>query len=182
VRHSLETTNQPLAVAVAVQTSDTAGAVLAKVQKIGSMFEPLVAGEHGMVALLTYSSKITVRQNFTFDAGQLIAQMRKLQPDGDSARMHDAILQAVGLFEARPRFQRVLIVIGESKDRGSEAKLEQAVTRVEAVNVTVYFVSYSVTATELRRGARSGSPLARPCSTRRPRTCSPFSPKSRAWE
>src|SRR6185295_14678119 len=39
---------------------------------------------------------------------------------------------------------RVLVVIGESRDRGSQAKLEEAVTKAQAANVTVYPVNYSV--------------------------------------
>src|SRR5665213_1024462 len=68
VKHSLETTHQPIALVVAVQTSAIAGPALAKVQKIGSMFEPLVVGEGGVAAIVTYSDKINVWQEFTHSA------------------------------------------------------------------------------------------------------------------
>jgi len=147
VKHSLEITNQPIALVVAVQTSAIAGPALAKVQKIGSMFEPLVVGEGGVAAILTYSDQIKVWQDFTHSADDFTRRMRKIEPDGDSrteAHMNDAVLEAVKLLTDRPKFRRVLVVIGESRDRGSKAKLEEAVTKAQAANVTVYPVNYSV--------------------------------------
>ena len=147
VKHSLEITNQPIALVVAVQTSAISGPALAKVQKIGAMFEPLVVGEGGVAAIITYSDQIKVWQEFTHSADDFVQRMRKIQPDGDSrtdARMNDAVLEAVKMFADRPKFRRVLVVIGESRDRGSQAKLEEAVTKAQAANVTIYPVNYSV--------------------------------------
>jgi len=73
--------------------------------------------------------------------------MRKIEPDGGSrteARMNDAVLEAVKMFADRPKFRRVLVVIGESRDRGSQAKLEEAVTKAQSANLTIYPVNYSV--------------------------------------
>ena len=41
----------------------------------------------------------------------------------------------------------MLVVIGETKDRGSQAKLDEAITQAQAANVTVYPVTYSVYST-----------------------------------
>jgi VWFA-related protein len=147
VKHSLETTIQPIALVVAVQTSAIAGPSLAKVQKIGAMFEPLVVGDGGIAAIITYSDQIKVLQDFTPSTDEFTRRMRKIEPDGNSrteARMNDAVIEAVKMFANRPNFRRILVVIGESRDRGSQAKLQEAVTRVQSANVTVYPVNYSV--------------------------------------
>ena len=147
VKHSLEITNQPIALVVAVQTSAISGPALAKVQKIGAMFEPLVVGEGGMAAIVTYSDQIKVWQDFTHSADDFTRRMRKIEPDGNTrteARMNDAVLAAVKMLADRPKFRRVLVVIGESRDRGSQAKLQEAITKAQAANVTVYPVNYSV--------------------------------------
>jgi len=147
VKHNLETANQPIALVVAIQTSAIAGPALAKIQKIGSMFEPLVVGARGVAAIVTYSDEIKVWQDFTHSAGEFTQRMRKIEPDGRSrteARMSDAVLEAVKMLEDRPKFRRVLVVIGESRDRGSLAKLQEAVTRAQSANVTIYPVNYSV--------------------------------------
>lgn len=147
VKHNLEITNQPIALVVAVQTSAIAGPALAKVQKIGSMFEPLVVGEGGVAAIVTYSDQIKVWQDFTHSTDAFTRRIRKIEPDGDSrtdARMNDAVIDAVKMLADRPKFRRVLVVIGESRDRGSTATLQDAVTQAQAANVTVYPVNYSV--------------------------------------
>lgn len=157
VKHSLETTIQPIALVVAVQTSAIAGPSLAKVQKIGAMFEPLVVGEGGVAAIITYSDQIKVLQDFTHSTDGFTRRMRKIEPDGSSrteARMNDAVIEAVKMFANRPNFRRVLVVIGESRDRGSQAKLQDAITRAQSANVTVYPVNYSVYKTSFTsRGA-----------------------------
>jgi len=144
VKHTLETTVQPVALVVAVQTSAISGPALAKIQKIGALFEPLVVGDGGVAALITYSDEVTVRRAFTHDAGEFTAALRAVEPDGAGARMNDAVLEGVRMLAARPRSRRVLVLIGESRDRGSAAKLQEAVTRAESANVTVYPVNYSV--------------------------------------
>lgn len=80
VKHSLETTTQPIALIVAVQTSAIAGPALAKVQKIGAMFEPLVVGERGVAGIVTYSDKISVWQEFTHSANDFTLRMRRINP------------------------------------------------------------------------------------------------------
>ena len=147
VKHSLEVTNQRIALVVAVQTSAISGPALAKVQKIGAMFEPLVVGEGGVAAIVTYSDQIAVWQDFTHSADDFTQRMRKIEPDGDSrteAKMNDAVLEAVKMLTSRPKFRRVLVVIGESRDRGSQTKLQEAVTKAQEANVTIYPVNYSV--------------------------------------
>lgn len=147
VRHSLETTTQPVALVVAIQTNAIAGPALAKIQKIGAMFQPLLVGAGGVAAILTYSDRINVLQDFTHSADEFTRRMRKIEPDGSSrtdARLNDAVVEAVRMLAERPKFRRVLVIIGESRDRGSQTKLEEAVTRAQAANVIVYPVNYSV--------------------------------------
>ncbi len=143
VAHKVEVSQRPIALIVAVQSNKIAGAALAKVQKIGSMFEPLVTGERGVLALLSYSGTVTVRQEFTSDGKLFSAAMRGMEPDGGAAKLNDAVVEAVNLFESRNSHRRVLILIGESKDRGSSAKLADAVSKAQAANVTIYPVNFS---------------------------------------
>ena len=144
VRHELESTRQPIALVLAIQTTAAAGPAIAKVQKIGPILQPLVAGEGGVAAVITYGHKVAVRQEFTPDTGLLTRAVNAVMPAGQGARLNDAALEAVRLFAGKPNYRRVLIVIGESKDRGSEAPLEEVVSKLQAANVTVYALTYSV--------------------------------------
>ncbi|MCZ2149383.1 MAG: VWA domain-containing protein [Bryobacterales bacterium] len=145
VRHELEVTNQPVSVVLCVQTNRESGPALAKVVKIGSLLLPLIAGEDGAAALLTYSDRLKLRQEFTADQARFTGAIRAMRPDGFGARMLDAVGEGVQLLGQRGERQRkVLIVVGETRDRGSETKLDQVLRTAARTNVTIYSVSFSV--------------------------------------
>lgn len=165
----------PVTAVIAVQTSAISGPALAKIQKIGGMIQPLVAGERGVAAVLTYSDQVTVRQEFTADAGLLTAAFRKMEPDGRGSRMHDGLLEGVRMLAERrdggagagpgaeKARRRVLIVIGETRDRSSEHTLQDVITAAQAANVVIYPVSYSATWTSFTtRGAEQFEGSKRP--------------------
>ena len=123
----------PISLVVAVQTNANAAAALARIRKIGPMFEPLVIGEHGEAAVVTYDDEVKVALPFTKDAKALKPAFLGLPAGGGNARMVDAVERGVQLLEERGvSGRRVLIVIGESRDRGSKAQLEDVVTLAEA--------------------------------------------------
>jgi len=143
--HQLEVESQPVAVVVAIQTNSRAGPALAKIVKTGSMFLPLVAGEGGAVAVLSYSDHVRVHQDFTSKAEWLVSSFRSLRPEGEGARLLDAAGHGLEMLAGRnPIERRVLIMIGESRDRSSESKLADVLAKAVASNVTIYTVSFSV--------------------------------------
>jgi VWFA-related protein len=58
--------------------------------------------------------------------------------------MIDAAIQGVRMLAAQPaNRRRVLLLIGETRDRSSKAKLQDAVTLAQQENVSIYVLSYS---------------------------------------
>ena len=57
--------------------------------------------------------------------------------------MLDAVQSAVENLRRRPNARRVLLLISESRDRGSEIALDVATTAAQSAGVTVYAASYS---------------------------------------
>jgi VWFA-related protein len=140
----VETSFAPISLVVAIQSSLISGPALAKVQKIGSLIQPLVVGERGHAAVLTYSDMVTLRQDFTSDPALLAAAFRGIEPDGSGAAMHDAIAESVRMLAARNNSRRsIVIVIGEAKDRSSKLKIDEVVSKAQAANIVVYPISYS---------------------------------------
>ena len=165
--HKMEFTVAPISVVVAIQSSVVSGPALAKIQKIGSMIQPLVAGEKGFAAVMTYSSQIKLRQDFTSDPGKIAAAFRSIEPDGFGGDMHEAVAESVRMLAARPKgSRRVLILIGEGKSRSGKIKLEEVITQAQAANVTIYALSYSAYLTAFTsKGAgqfKSGKPVYNP--------------------
>jgi len=135
----------PVSVVVAVQSSDISSAALAKINKVGGMIQPLIAGERGSAAVIAFDDDIRVIQDFTSDAAEISAAFRKIhgRTAGDG-RMIDAIVQATQMLDARPQNRRrIVIVLGESRDRGSQTKLEQAIAITSHAGVIVYPATYS---------------------------------------
>ena len=140
----------PLALMVAVQTNDLSAAALLKIRKIGSMVQPVITGERGTMALLTVDDRVTVSQEFTADPTAMAKAFERLEPGRSrSAVLLDAAARAVELFRARPSGERrVLLLIGEAKDRGSAAKLEAVLEQLQRENIQVYSATYSAMRTQ----------------------------------
>ena len=143
---SLEYTLSPISMVVVIEANLRSGAVLRKVQKIGSLIQPLVLGERGAAAVVTFSDEVKLWQDFTSKPEDLGSCLKKLLPHGDGVMMHDAISKAVDmLVERKDRARRrVVIVVSESRDHGSKTKLADLVTRAQEANVIIYPITYSV--------------------------------------
>lgn len=139
-----------MALIVAVQTNDLSAAALLKIRKVGSMVQPLITGERGEAAVLAVDEQVVVAQEFTRDAGEIGRTFRRLAPRRARRTVAlDAVVRAVEMFRARPgNERRVLLLIGEAKDRGSETALETALEQLQRENIQVYAATYSATRTQ----------------------------------
>jgi VWFA-related protein len=143
---SSDALTSPVALAAVLQTSDISAPVLAKLRKIGGMIEEGVSGERGEAAVIGFSSEPKVLQGFTSDANKIDDAFRDLRGSGNtSGCMLDALELALNLLSERPRNpRREILLISESRDRGSKAKLRDVVEHAQRLNVTIYSLSYSV--------------------------------------
>ncbi len=139
-----DVTYLPISLVIAVQSNTIAAEALNKVHRIGGMIEPLITGERGDVAVISFDEQVGIVQDFTSGAGKLEQALKRLQPSGTRARMIDAVSKAVEILAAKPPSRRrVILLIGESRDRSSETRLEDAITLAQRENVSVYALSYS---------------------------------------
>ena len=134
----------PISLVVAVQTSANSGAVIDKLGGSGILFAELVAAHAGETAILSFSDRITVRQDFTDDPDAVIHALRMLRKDGSRARTLDALDRALQMLERRSAGRRkVILMVGESRDRGSEMKFPQVMEQVQRLNAAIYWLPYS---------------------------------------
>ncbi len=141
----------PISLAIAVQTSGISKPALAKVRRIGSMIQPLVIGRRGEAAVVTFDDEINWRLDFTSNADAIQKALRSLEAPGTPAakthaRMLDTVVDAADLMKDR-KGRRVLLLISETKDRGSQAHLDQAVQAVEREGIEVFAATYSAAGT-----------------------------------
>jgi len=140
-----DTVLAPVAIAIAIQSSGISEPALASIHRVGSMIQPLVAGDRGQAAVLAYDAEVRVLQEFTRDAGLINGAFEIVEPRTiKTARMLDAAMQGVRLLETRPQnYRRILIVLGESRDRGSKVKLDKTVEAAQRAGVAIYPITYS---------------------------------------
>src|ERR1035437_5404348 len=134
----------PISLVVAVQTSSNSGAVIDKLGGSGILFTQLLAADAGETAILSFSDRVQVHQEFTSNPESVIHALRMLRKEGGNARMLDAMRQALVMLEGRPAGRRrIILMIAEKRDRDSAAKLPEVMERVQRLNATVYWLTYS---------------------------------------
>ncbi len=136
---TLATGVAPIALVIAVQAAGISQPVLEKVRKTGSMIQPLVTGERGCAGVVSFSAEISWKEECTGNGDRIAAALNSIQPGAPKeARMLDAVDSAVQQLSRRLNSRRVLLLISETRDRGSESELEQVLQRAQAAGVTVY--------------------------------------------
>jgi VWFA-related protein len=175
----------PIALIVAIQSSGISRAVLEKVHKVGAMIQPLVTGERGCAGVVSFSDRIVWLQECTHDEDALAQAFERVRPGAAKvARLTDTVSESVERLRQRPKSRRVLLLISESRDRGSETELEQAAMAAQAAGVTVYAATYSAFTTAFT----TKNPVEEPKMAERPKkpsddtgtvtgappTCGPF--------
>ncbi len=156
---TIDTGVAPIALVVAVQSSGISAAVLEKVQKIGGMVQPLITGERGCAGVVSFAERVKWLQECTKDADVLRRAFREIRPgEHKEARLLDAVNAAVEHLARHPNARRVLLLVSESRDRGSETELEAAVVAAERAGVTVYAATYSAFKTAFTSQAPVGPP------------------------
>ena len=134
----------PISLVVLVQASSNARAVLDKLGGSGVLFTDLLAAESGETALLTFADEPRVLLGFTADSRALTESLRKLRVEGDGACLLDGLREALRLLDTRtPGRRRVILVVGERRDRSSQATLPDVVREVERQNAAVYWLTFS---------------------------------------
>ena len=150
----------PLTVVVAVQVTDISDSALLKIKKVGSMISQAVVGANGLAAVITYSDQVSVLQQLTADDDALSKAFRQLKSvPTRNGHMLDAVARAIKILGTRPvRARSVIVIIGESKDRGSKANLTNILPDLQQSGATVYCIEYSTFLTPLTTKASEYAP------------------------
>jgi VWFA-related protein len=144
-----DTVLAPVSLVVAVQCSGISAAVIAKINRVGGMIQPLITGDRGRTAVIAFDDEVRVFQDFTSDSSKIRVAFEKIEGRViHSGRMIDAVGQSVSMLETRPEnSRRILLLLSESRDRGSKSKLPEAIELAQRAGVTIFPATYSVHAT-----------------------------------
>jgi VWFA-related protein len=159
---------QPLSLVIAVQANAGMENVLPQVKKIGSLVETLVEGEGAEVAVLAFDHRIQEIQGFTEDKAKVSEALQKIKVGSTSHAANDAMMKALNMLSPRPQNRRkVLLMIAETRDNGSQMRSREVITQAEFKNVIVYSVNVSRAMTQLTTQAQPPRPNPVPPEARR---------------
>ena len=132
----------PISLVVAVQANWDMESILPKLRRIGPLFQGLVTGDAGEVAVLCFDHRIQVLQDFTNDSDLISQAMMKLKQGSSTSAMIDAVTTGIRMLAKRPaNRRRILLLISETRDRGSEGRVRDALTLAQVNNVLIYTVN-----------------------------------------
>jgi len=134
-----------ISLVVVIQTSGISKASLLKVRKTGSMIDGYMTGEGGEVSILSADDSVKIVQEFTADGTLVMGSFASLKPgEGSSGHVLDGVERAIRMLSTKPGDRRRLVlVISESRDRGSKARATDVLAEAQRENVTIYTVTYS---------------------------------------
>jgi len=144
---------EPISVVVLIEKAARVESILPQIKKLGTLL-PLVVGDHGEAAVLAFDSRLAVVQDFTPDPDKIKAAIDKINAGSSGSRLIDAVDQAVAMLKKRPTDNRkIILLVGETRDNGSEGRVRETLIDAQLANVLVYTVDITQLAVRLTEKA-----------------------------
>ena len=158
---------EPISLVVVVETSSRISPLLPQIRKMGILVSQQVTGPTGETAIVGFDDTVQTLLDFTNNADDVEHTMNRLKEGYSGSKLFDAMSKGVELLMNRaapkagePLRRRVMLVLSEAHDAGSEAKLGEVLRRAQLANVTIYTVGLSSTRADLQRKPDYHAPIS----------------------
>jgi VWFA-related protein len=156
----------PISLVILIETSSRIDPLLPGMRKTGIIFTQTVMGPEGEAAVVGFNDAVDKLQDFTSDGDAIENVVANLQTGTSGSKLYDAMAVGVDMLSSRmpqptayrPGRRRVMLVMSETVDAGSEAKLGEVLRKAQLANVTIYSVGLSTTRSELKGKPRDNQP------------------------
>jgi VWFA-related protein len=149
-----------LSIVFVVETSSHIEPMFPAVKQTGIVFAEAVMGMTAEVAVVGYDDSVDLLQKFTTDSDRTQSTINHLRMGTSGSRLYDAMRRGISLLEQRPVPQRrILVVVGEAQDTGSESKFGEVLRAAQLANVTIYSIGLSTAMADLRAPPTPKPPL-----------------------
>ena len=142
----------PISMVILFETSSRIAPLLPPVQKSGIVITETILGSNGEAAVLGFNDTIDKLLPFTHNPDQIQNSVAQLHASTSGSRLYDAMAVGVemlsGLPEATPTSpgrRRIMLIVSEAADYGSQAKLGEVLRQAQLANITIYSVGLSTT-------------------------------------
>ena len=141
----------PLSIALVAETSSRVEPMLPAIRRTGIIFSQVVMAQTAEAAVIGFDDSVNLLEKFTTDPDSIQGAINRLPEGTSGARLYDAMARGVSLLSGRPEARRrVLLVVAEAQDTGSENKLGEILRQAQLANVTIYSIGLSTLAAEWR--------------------------------
>jgi VWFA-related protein len=162
----------PLSLVILLETSSRIEPLLPQMRKTGILFTQTVIGPTGEAAVVGFNDSVDRLQDFTTNSDRIENTFARLREGTSGSKLYDAMALGVEMLSGRPEAtadkpgrRRVLMVLSEATDAGSEAKLGEVLRQAQLANVTIYSVGLSTTRAELQAKPKDTRPQITPPGT-----------------
>src|SRR6266481_4116448 len=162
----------PISMLILIETSSRIAPLLPEVCKTGILFTQTVMGPTGEVAVVGFNDSVDKLQDFTSNSDLIENTIAHLGQGTSGSKLYDAMAVGVEMLSGRPQAnadkpgrRRVLMILSEATDAGSEAKLGEVLRQAQLANVTIYSVGLSTTRAELQAKPKDTRPQITPPGT-----------------
>ena len=157
----------PLSIVVVVETSSRLDPMLPQLRKLGGIFTEQVMGPDAEAAVLGFDDSVQRLQGFTRSHDSISAVFAGLKTGDSGQRLFDAMSDAVEMLGVRRKpsvenpvpGRRVLLIISEALDSGSETKLGEVLRQAQLQNITIFSLGLSTIRGELQSKPRDNAPV-----------------------
>lgn len=141
-----DTDAQPLALAIVVQTGGAGARRLGNYRELAGVLDALIGGVEHRVELIGFDSAPHVLKPFTPNTDEVSRELENLRGGDEGGAILDAVVFAVEQLRPQPvRFRRAILLVSETIDHGSKAKLGTALRLVSDTNTAMYSFGFSST-------------------------------------
>lgn len=156
----------PISVVILVETSSRVDPFLPQLRRTGILFSEQVMGPDAEAAVIGFDDSVNVLQGFTPGHDSIQSTFASLKTGYSGLHLFDAMAAGVEMLTGRRMptketpvpGRRVLLILSESLDNGSEALLGEILRRAQLENITIFTVGLSTTRSELQSKPRSNAP------------------------
>jgi VWFA-related protein len=139
----VDTASTPISLVVAIEKSLRVDAVLPQLRKLGILLTQ-ITGKSGEAAVLTFDCRLATPVDFTTDNDKIKVAIQDIKPGCSGTRLDDAVERGIYMLSKRPSSnRRVLLLVSETRDDGSQARLKEVLAMATLSNVEVDVVDIS---------------------------------------
>lgn len=162
----------PLSLVILVETSSRVNPLLPELRKTGILLAETVMGPEGEAAIVGFDDSVDKLLDFTQNHDLVESTLANLKSGTSGSKLYDAMAMGAEMLSGRPQptahspgRRRVLLVISEATDVGSDTKLGSVLRQAQLSNVTIYSVGLSTTRAELQAEPKDRTPHPTPPGT-----------------